>query len=194
MATLYVGTSEGYYSTVTDAVAAAKDGDTIIVRGSEYTLTNEAVNVSKALTIQAEGNVTVDSFAIGTGKAKPQNIVIEGFTIKPSANRGIYQAGTNVTTLTVKDCTFDLTEATATGYGIHLDLNFSGTEKVTVDVTGIAKSQLELTLPFDFASCEGFADAQFSFTADGKTDTHIFTVAGGKLKIYRKQGVRIIVK
>ena len=135
MATLYVGTSEGYYATVTDAVAAANDGDTIIVKGSEYALTSEKVNVSKALTIQAEGNVTVDSFAIGTGTAMPQNIVIEGFTIKPSANEGIYQAGTNLTTLTVQDCVFDLTEAKSgtIGYGIHLDLNFSGTEKVTVD-------------------------------------------------------------
>ena len=78
--------------------------------------------------------------------------------------------------------------------GVGSISGFKFAEKVTVDVTGIAKSQLELTLPFDFASCEGFADAQFSFTADGKTDTHIFTVAGGKLKIYRKQGVRIIVK
>ncbi len=135
MATLYVGTSEGYYSTITDAVAAANDGDTIIVKGSEYALTNEAVNVSKALTLQAEGNVTVDSFAIGTGTAKPQDIAIQGFTFKPANNCGIYQNGTNVTTLEVKDCTFDLTEAVSgkTGYGIHLDLNFSGTEKVTVD-------------------------------------------------------------
>ena len=78
--------------------------------------------------------------------------------------------------------------------GVGSISGFKFADEVSVDVTGIPRTALELTLPFDFASCEGFADAQFSFTADGKTDTHIFTVAGGKLKIYRKQGVRIIVK
>jgi hypothetical protein len=71
---------------------------------------------------------------------------------------------------------------------------FRFADKVAVDVTGIPRTALELTLPFDFGSCEGFAEAEFSFTADGKADTHIFAVADGKLKIYRRQGVRIIVK
>ena len=140
MATLYVGTSEGYFSTINEAVAAAADGDIIIVKGSEYTLTDEKVTINKALTVKAEGDVTVDRFAVGSGSANPQNIAIEGFTVKPTAysstaTAGIYQSGTNLTTLTVRDCTFDLTAPTAgtTGYGIHLDLNFSGTEKVTVD-------------------------------------------------------------
>ena len=78
--------------------------------------------------------------------------------------------------------------------GVGTIAGFKFADEVSVDVTGIPRTALELTLPFDFGSCEGFADAQFSFTANGKTDTHIFTVAGGKLKIYRKQGVRIIVK
>jgi len=141
MATLYVGSSQDY-QTIQDAVNAANDGDTIIVKGSEYALTNEKVSITKAVTVQAEGDVTVDQFGIGSGTAKPQDIVIDGFTIKPTvceiaASRtcGIYQNGTNLNTLTVTNCNFDLTEPAAetTGYGIHLDLNFSGTEKVTVD-------------------------------------------------------------
>ncbi|MBO5644143.1 MAG: right-handed parallel beta-helix repeat-containing protein, partial [Lentisphaeria bacterium] len=141
--TLYVGTAEGSFATISDAVKAAADGDIIIVKGGEYTLTNETVSINKALTVKAEGDVTVDQFGIGSGTAKPQDIVIEGFTFKPTKcavssparTCGIYQNGTNLTTLTVKDCTFDLTSPVAgtTGYGIHLDLNFSGTEKVTVD-------------------------------------------------------------
>ena len=141
--TLYVGTAEGSFATISDAVKAAVDGDIIIVKGSEYALTNETVSINKALTVKAEGDVTVDQFGIGSGSANPQDIVIEGFTFKPTKcavssparTCGIYQNGTNLTTLTVKDCTFDLTSPVAgtTGYGIHLDLNFSGTEKVTVD-------------------------------------------------------------
>ena len=141
--TLYVGTAEGSFATISDAVKAAVDGDIIIVKGGEYTLTNETVSINKALTVKAEGDVTVDQFGIGSGSANPQDIVIEGFTFKPTKcavssparTCGIYQNGTNLTTLTVKDCTFDLTSPVAgtTGYGIHLDLNFSGTEKVTVD-------------------------------------------------------------
>ena len=41
MATLYVGTSEGYYSTINEAISAASNGDIIIVKGSEYAMTNE---------------------------------------------------------------------------------------------------------------------------------------------------------
>ena len=141
MATLYVGSSQDY-QTIQDAVNAASDGDTIIVKGSEYALTNEKVSITKAVTVQAEGDVTVDQFGIGSGTAKPQDIVIDGFTIKPTVcaieaarTCGIYQNGTNLNTLTVTNCNFDLTEPAAEtiGYGIHLDLNFSGTEKVTVD-------------------------------------------------------------
>ena len=140
--TLYVGTAEGSFATISDAVKAAADGDIIIVKGGEYALTNETVSINKALTVKAEGDVTVDQFGIGSGTAKPQDIVIEGFTFKPSVcaveagrTAGIYQNGTNLTSLTVSGCTFDLTAVTTgtTGYGIHLDLNFSGTEKVTVD-------------------------------------------------------------
>ena len=71
---------------------------------------------------------------------------------------------------------------------------FSFAEKVAVDVTGISKRALELSIPFDCGSCNGFAEAEWSFTADGKADTHVFVLRNGLLKIYRRQGLKILVK
>ena len=39
--TLYVGTAQGDYASITAALQAAADGDVIVVKGSEYTLTDE---------------------------------------------------------------------------------------------------------------------------------------------------------
>ena len=112
MATLYVGTSDGAYATISEAVAAASAGDTIIVRGSEYTQTTEKVSVNKSLTLKAEGEVTVDSFGVGLGSDKPNDLTIDGFTfVTKSGNHsatyagGIWQAGSNLNSMTVKNCT-----------------------------------------------------------------------------------------
>ena len=135
---LYVGSSQTY-KTINDAMAAAKDGDTIIVKGSEYTDTTERVIIDKSVTLQAEGTVTVDSFGVGCGSAKPNDVTIKGFTfVTKSGNYnstyagGIWQAGTNLNSLTVEDCTFDLTAPTSgvNTYGIYFSLNFCGMQSL----------------------------------------------------------------
>ena len=74
MATLYVG-AEQTYKTIAEAVAAAAAGDTVIVKGSEYALTDERVRVDKSLTLSAEGDVTMRGMNIG---GKDFDIVIDG--------------------------------------------------------------------------------------------------------------------
>lgn len=140
--TLYVGTADGSFATISDAVKAAVDGDIIIVKGSEYALTDESVIVDKAVTLQAEGTVVVDKFGVGAAKGTEQDITIQGFTFKPTANTvypnnntsGIYQTGTDLTNLTVTDCVFDLTgiASDSVGYGIFCTLNFPGIDNMTV--------------------------------------------------------------
>ncbi|MBE6387402.1 MAG: hypothetical protein E7045_05005 [Lentisphaerae bacterium] len=140
--TLYVGTADGSFATISDAVKAAVDGDIIIVKGGEYALTNESVIVDKAVTLQAEGTVVVDKFGVGAAKGTEQDITIQGFTFKPTANTvypnnntsGIYQTGTDLTNLTVTDCVFDLTgiASDSVGYGIFCTLNFPGIDNMTV--------------------------------------------------------------
>jgi hypothetical protein len=65
---------------------------------------------------------------------------------------------------------------------------------VEVDVVGIPKKCLEMSLPFDFGSCSGFSEAEWKFTVEGRSDTHIMKVVGGKLKIYRRAGTKIVVR
>ena len=53
------------YNTVAEAVAAASACDTVIIKGSEYTATDERVTVNKSLTLKAEGDVTMRGLNIG---------------------------------------------------------------------------------------------------------------------------------
>lgn len=78
--------------------------------------------------------------------------------------------------------------------GIGNISGFTFADVVEVDVVGIPKKCLEMSLPFDFGSCSGFSEAEWKFTADGRADTHIMKVVGGKLKIYRRAGTKIVVR
>ena len=78
--------------------------------------------------------------------------------------------------------------------GIGNISGFMFADVVEVDVVGIPKKCLEMSLPFDFSSCSGFSEAEWKFTADGRSDTHIMKVVGGKLKIYRRTGTKIVVR
>ncbi|MBR2982824.1 MAG: autotransporter-associated beta strand repeat-containing protein [Kiritimatiellae bacterium] len=78
--------------------------------------------------------------------------------------------------------------------GIGNISGFTFADVVEADVVGIPKKCLEMSLPFDFSSCNGFSEAEWKFTADGKADTHIMKVTDGKLKIYRRTGTKIVVR
>jgi hypothetical protein len=78
--------------------------------------------------------------------------------------------------------------------GIGNISGFTFADVVEVDVVGIPKKCLEMSLPFDFGSCSGFSETEWKFTADGRADTHIMKVVGGKLKIYRRAGTKIVVR
>jgi hypothetical protein len=71
---------------------------------------------------------------------------------------------------------------------------FTFADVVEVDVVGIPKKCLEMSLPFDFGSCSGFSETEWKFTVEGRADTHIMKVVGGKLKIYRRVGTKIVVR
>ena len=78
--------------------------------------------------------------------------------------------------------------------GIGNISGFTFADEVEVDVVGIPRKCLEMSLPFDFSSCSGFSETEWKFTADGMADTHIMKVVGGKLKIYRRTGTKIVVR
>ena len=141
MATLYVGTSDGYYATIDAAVKAAAAGDTIIVKGDEYTGNSERVRVDKSLTLKAEGDVTLRGLNIG---GKDFDLVVDGFNfVADAADRNgvtgyadnascIAQVGT-LRNVTVENCTFDLTNAdTSRTYGMYLSLGTWGFENLVV--------------------------------------------------------------
>ncbi len=140
MATLYVGTSQSY-QTVADAVAAAAAGDTVIIKGSEYTATDERVTVNKSLTLKAEGDVTMRGLNIG---GEDFDFVVDGINFVASEADAsgvtgyadnascISQVG-NLRNVTIENCTFDLTKAGMTRtYGIFLSLGTWGFENLTV--------------------------------------------------------------
>ena len=124
MATLYVG-SEQTYKTLAEAVAAASAGDTVIVKGSEYTLTDERVRVDKSLTLKAEGDVTLRGLNIGGADF---DLIVDGFNFvadENDTNTGyannascISQVGT-LRNVTVQNCSFDISNAGHTStYGM----------------------------------------------------------------------------
>lgn len=78
--------------------------------------------------------------------------------------------------------------------GIGTIKGFTFADKVEVNVTGIPDDELEIALPFDFSGCEGLEDVEWSFTADGKTGSHVFIVSKNTLRIYRRQGLKLIVR
>lgn len=52
----------GDFTTVVDAIAAASDGDTIIVTGGADNIQTESnIIVNKSLTIQGDGDATIDA-------------------------------------------------------------------------------------------------------------------------------------
>ena len=54
MSTINVGV--GYdYETIADAMKNAVDGDTIVVKGDAYALTDEKVSITKSVTLKADG-------------------------------------------------------------------------------------------------------------------------------------------
>ena len=125
MATFYVGTTAGDFATIQEAINSelVNSGDTIIVQGSEYTLTDEKIVLSKAINLQAEGSVTVDRMGIGTAAG---DFSVKGFTFNPTKN-GIYQTGVQNFNLTVEDCTFDLTNvASGTADFRHIQSQCTG--------------------------------------------------------------------
>ena len=141
MAILYVGSSQTY-QTVDDAVKAASIGDTIIIKGSEYTLTDERVTVNKSLTIKAEGDVTMRGLNIGgtnfdlvvdginfVANKADANPSVTGFTNNASC---ISQVG-QLRNVTIENCSFDISNAgTTQTYGIYLSLGTWGFENLVV--------------------------------------------------------------
>ena len=141
MATLYVGTGEGCFATIQEAVNAAAAGDTVVVKGSEYTGDSERVVVNKSLTLKAEGDVTLRGLNIG---GKDFDLVVDGFNfVADAADRNgvtgyadnascISQVGT-LRNVTVENCSFDLTNAdTSRTYGMYLSLGTWGFENLVV--------------------------------------------------------------
>jgi Ca2+-binding RTX toxin-like protein len=58
--------SNGDYTTLADAIVAANDGDTIIVTGGNDNIHNESnILINKSLTIQGDGNATIDADNLG---------------------------------------------------------------------------------------------------------------------------------
>ena len=140
MATLYVGSSQTY-QTIADAVEAANVGDTIIVKGSEYTQTDERVRVDKSLTLRAEGEVTLRGMNIGGNNF---DVVIDGFNFVADVADAngvtgyednascISQIG-QLRNVTVTNCNFDLSNAgSSRTYGMYLSLGTWGFENLTV--------------------------------------------------------------
>ncbi len=140
MATLYVGASQAY-QTVADAVAAASNGDTIVINGNEYASTDERVRVDKSLTIKANGDVTMRGLNIG---GKDFDLVVDGIKfVAAEADASEATGYTNnascisqvgeLRNVTIENCTFDLTEAGMTRtYGIFLSLGTWGFEDLVV--------------------------------------------------------------
>jgi nitrous oxidase accessory protein NosD len=102
------GTAADPFCTITDAVAAASDGDTIVVRAGTYT---ESVLVDKSLNIRgpqagetatsgrtnASAEATLDS-PTGAFKLVDDNITINGFTIEWMTDTGIGTFGAGIFT------------------------------------------------------------------------------------------------
>lgn len=140
MATLYVG-SEQTCKTVAEAVAAANNGDTIIVKGSEYSLTDERVTINKSVTLKAEGDVTMRGLNIG---GTDFDFVVDGIKFVAaeadaagatgySGNASCISQVGLLRNVTITNCTFDLTEAGMTRtYGVFLSLGTWGFENLVV--------------------------------------------------------------
>ena len=148
MATLYVGTSEGYFSTITDAVAAANDGDTIIIATGDYTAEGE-IQINKALTVKAaeDAKVIVDHVVLGSSSNDPNvsAVTVSGLTIKPTAHNsgdwnytGVWQNNTNIRAITIENCVIDFrnTPDDVTSVGIKLSRATSGDAVETLEITG----------------------------------------------------------
>ena len=66
--TYYVGTGTGDFATINDAIAAASEGDIIIVKGSEYTETDEKIVINTVCIIR-ESHINTDSITVCAGNS-----------------------------------------------------------------------------------------------------------------------------
>ncbi|MBO5791257.1 MAG: hypothetical protein J6S54_02150, partial [Lentisphaeria bacterium] len=141
MATLYVGTSDGDFLTIQEAVSAAAAGDTIVVQGGEYAGTDERVTINKSLTLKADGDVTMRGLNIG---GTDFDLVVDGINFVAAeadasgvtgyaGNASCISQTGNLRNVTIENCTFDLTKAGMTRtYGIFLSLGTWGFENLVV--------------------------------------------------------------
>ena len=125
----------GDFTTVADAIAAASDGDTIIVTGGADNIQTESnIIVNKSLTIQGDGDATIDAagasrvFTVDNGTSNIINVAIEELTITggntgnnlPPENPDNLGGGIlNTENLTVTDSTITGNTAQATGRRFH---------------------------------------------------------------------------
>jgi len=120
----------GDFTTITDAIAAASAGDTIVVTGGADNIQNEtAITVDKAVTIQGDGNATVkgdsseDVFEIDDGdNSNDISVTIDGLTITgESVSFGTGTGIVNNENLTINESTISDNEES----GISNDENLT---------------------------------------------------------------------
>ncbi len=100
-----VGGSGADFQTLPEAVTAASDGDTVLIRAGTYE-TAANISISKTLTIEGENPETVildlGGFSI---IPKKENFVLQNVTVKNGSN-GI-NLQTNATNARIENCIFD---------------------------------------------------------------------------------------
>ena len=157
MATIYVGTSEGYYATISEAVAAAKSIDgkvTIEIAEGEYTenvsfggrtFIEDGTTYVGGITFKAMDGADVrinGYFQCNAVAADIKDVVFDGLTITNTVRNGGYFApimfgdnysGKKAAGIVVSNCTLNSTATNGTSSGVALTM---GLECSDITISG----------------------------------------------------------
>lgn len=134
---------ENYYYSLTDAIAAANEGDTIVLLASVEA--NEVILINKSVTINGNGhNITSNASRVIRITASNinvtlnnVNVVSEAVMVYPNDIRGISIDGeVTGTTLTLNDCSVDFTDESACDWSYAVNQSGESSTGNTVIING----------------------------------------------------------